>query len=317
MTATSSIALVFPGQGSQSLGMAKDIADAYPIAADTFSEADSILGYSISDIIFNGPEQDLNDTAITQPAIYIASLAIYRVLASQLTSLNPRFLAGHSLGEFTALTVADAFSFTDGLQLVAERGRLMKEAGEQNPGAMAAILGLEYQPLLEICQAATQEAQAPVVIANDNCPGQIVISGDKAALELAIQLANDAGARKIVPLAVSVATHSPLMASAQLPFSEKVQKIKMNTPTIPIVANVSYQAIHTVEEIQEELHLQLTNAVHWTQTIQFMLAQACDTFIEIGPGDVLTGLIKRIDRNTNRISINKLDTLRNYIDNQA
>lgn len=305
----SQIAYLFPGQGSQMVGMGADFAQEHPAAKVIFDEADSLLEMPFSKLMFDGPEDDLNQTINTQPALYIASIAMLRVIEETLPHIQPAFLAGHSLGEFTALTAAGALSFADGLRLVRERGRLMGEAGEQHPGAMAALLGLDADTVTKICQDASDETSLPVVLANDNCPGQIVISGDTTALDKALELASDAGARKTVKLAVSVAAHSPLMQPASAQFTALLTEIDFQAPQTPVYGNVSAQSLNTVDDIRSELDQQLTQSVRWTETLQTMIADGATAFVEIGSGDVLTALVKRIDRKMPRHTVNSVEAL--------
>ena len=288
-------AFVFPGQGSQSVGMGRELAEAYPVAQRTFEEADQILGASLSQVMWNGSVDDLNDTVNTQPAIFVHSLAAYRVLLELYKNIKPAFMAGHSLGELSALTAAGALTFADGLQLVRTRGELMKQAGETNPGGMAAILGLDIPVLDKICAEATS-ADEIVQVANDNCPGQVVISGAETAVMRAMELAKSAGARRTLPLAVSIAAHSPLMTVAQKSFDLAVAAAGIEVPNIPVIGNVSAAPINTVEEIGIDLRAQLTSRVRWTESIQFISSQGIETFVEIGNGNVLTGLLRRISR---------------------
>ncbi|GAB4508793.1 MAG: ACP S-malonyltransferase [Anaerolineae bacterium] len=302
----------FPGQGSQVVGMGKDLAEKYPIARQTYDQADEILGFKLSALCFDGPEADLNRTLNTQPAIYTTSVAFLRVLQA-LVPQRAFAAAGHSLGEFTALYAADAITFEDGLRLVRERGRLMNEAGEQNPGAMAAVLGLESDKGREICAQATTEIGRPVIVANDNCPGQLVISGDMEAIERALALASEAGAKRTMKLAVSIAAHSPLMAPAADAFRVALNTAAMKDPTIPIYGNVNAQPLTTVESLRTELDFQLTGSVCWTDSIRNMIAAGAAYFLEIGPGDVLTGLLKRIDRSVSGTAINNVESLEKFI----
>lgn len=311
------VAFVFPGQGSQVVGMCQDIAAAYPVVAETLQEANDLLGYDLGKLMFDGPEDALNDTVNTQPALYVASIALLRVLQQELPDAKPAFTAGHSLGEFSALTASQALPFADGLRLVRERGRLMKEAGVQNPGGMAALLGISLEKATQLVQAASEKTGHPVVVANDNCPGQIVISGHQDALDRAMGAAKEYGAKRAVPLAVSVATHSPLMVPAKEAFSEFIHAIQFDEPHIPIYANVSAQPMHSVEDIYTELEAQLTSTVHWTQSVQNMIAAGVTTFVEIGPKDVLTGLLRRINRDTIGKNINDLSSLRAFLQENA
>lgn len=306
----STTALVFPGQGSQVVGMGADVAAAYPVARATFDEADTILGTNFSDLCFNGPEDILNDTINTQPALYVCSIAILRALQSEIPAMQPACAAGHSLGELTALAATGALNFADGLRLVRERGRLMKQAGETHPGAMAALLGLDAAQAKAVCEQAEAQTSGRLVLANDNCPGQVVISGDIAALDLALELAKTAGAKRAVKLAVSVAAHSPLMASASAEFQQAIAATTLNTPAVPVYGNVNTAPLNTIEAIQIELNNQLTETVRWTESVQAMIAAGITRFIEIGSKDVLTGLIRRIDRNVTTITINNVESLR-------
>lgn len=309
----STTAFVFPGQGSQEVGMGSELIAHYPQAKEIYAAADAAVEFALSDIILNGPEEKLNDTAITQPAIFTYSIALLTVLRALWPDAKPAALAGHSLGELTALTAADALSFEDGIKLVRERGKLMHMAGEQNPGAMAAIIGMDASDVSALCEQVTQETGHPVVLANDNCPGQAVISGDPIALEEASKRAADNGAKRVIPLAVSVATHSPLMQPAEAAFKGLVETTQFNVPTIPVYANLSAQPLQSVEAIYTELEGQLTGAVRWTGSVQNMIAAGVTTFVEIGPKDVLAGLIRRIDRNVTRINIHDRQTLEDFV----
>jgi [acyl-carrier-protein] S-malonyltransferase len=308
----STTAFLFPGQGSQVVGMGKDIADAYPIARQTFEQADEFLGFALSDLCFNGPAEELNDTYNAQPALYVCSLATLRALRTELPDAQPGFAAGHSFGEFSALAAFGAMSFEDGLRLVRERGRLMKQAGEQQPGAMAAILSLEIDAVRELCERAVAEAGGILVVANDNCPGQVVISGEDATLDHALVLAKDAGARRALKLAVSIASHSPLMQPAADQFRQTVENTTFQMPLVPVYGNVSAAPLTDIRGIREELSAQLTSPVRWRESMQAMIANGAQTFVEIGPKDVLTGLLKRIDGDKATVNVNSAENLRNY-----
>ncbi|PJF39504.1 MAG: [acyl-carrier-protein] S-malonyltransferase [Chloroflexi bacterium] len=305
----STTAFVFPGQGSQTVGMSQDIAEAYPVARELFEQADEILGFSLSNLCFNGPEDELNDTINTQPALFVSGMATLRALQNELPDAKPVFVAGHSLGEFTALAAAGAISFEDGLKLVRERGRLMKEAGTRSPGAMAALLGLDADAVRSLVAQVSEATGKTLVLANDNCPGQIVISGDNAALDTGLEAAKEAGARRAVKLAVSIAAHSPLMESVASEFREALAAANFSTPDVPVYGNVNAAPLSDVAAIRQELDAQLTQSVRWTESVQAMIVAGAEQFIELGPGDVLTGLLRRIDRSKKGIPLNSVDAI--------
>jgi [acyl-carrier-protein] S-malonyltransferase len=270
-----------------------------PAARAVFDQADELLGFSLSRLCFEGPEEQLTDTVNQQPALFVTSLAAWAVI-SQRNGAPPSYMAGHSLGEFSALTAAGALAFADGLALVRRRGELMKEAGEAQPGAMAAILALSTEQVQAVCQQAQEATGRPVQLANDNCPGQVVISGDAEALEQAMLLAQEAGARKVVKLPITIAAHSPLMAPAAAAFAQAVQEASITAPVVPVIGNTSARPLTTPDEVRRELVAQLTGNVRWTDSMRYLIEQGVDTFIEVGPGDVLTSLMKRIDRKVTR-----------------
>ncbi len=294
------VAYLFPGQGSQEVGMGKEAFQKSPAARDTFDEADALFGRRFSDLIFNGPQEQLTDTVNQQPALFIASLAHWRA-AIERGWPKPKFMAGHSLGELSALVAAGSLSFAAGLTLVRERGRLMKAAGESEPGGMAAVLALDVGTVQQLCAAASQEIGQPVQLANDNCPGQIVISGDEHALLKAMEMAKESGARKVVRLPITIAAHSGLMASASQTFGKAVDDTLFQTPQIPVIGNVSALPLSTTAEVRQELKDQLTSPVAWTGSMQYLQGQGVGAYVEIGPGKVLLGLMKRIDRKSTRI----------------
>lgn len=296
------IAFLFPGQGSQDVGMGKDLADAYPTAAEIFAEADDILGFSLSEIAWQGPESVLNDTINTQPALLTHSVAALRVLADLAPRLRPVFVAGHSMGQISALVAAGALTFPEALKLARRRGELMAAAGETSPGGMAAILGLDLPSLEEICFQASRASDI-VQVANDNCPGQVVISGSQDALERAMDAAKENGAKRVVRLAVSIGAHSPLMEDAQHGFNQAIAQASLTEPTIPVIGNIGAKPLCTPAAIRAELQAQLTQRVRWTESIQAMQAQGIETFLEIGSGKVLSGLVRRIDRKTKRLNL--------------
>lgn len=308
-------AVVFPGQGAQEVGMGAGIASDFPVAAATFQEADDTLGFALSELCFNGPAETLNDTLNTQPALYVMGVAILRVLQDALgDTVRPAFVAGHSLGELTALTASGALSFADGVRLVRERGRLMNEAGQRSPGAMAALLGMDADAVRELCDDISAQTGATLVLANDNCPGQIVISGAKSAIDAALELAPKRGAKRAVPLVVSIAAHSPLMQSITAEFQQAVDATAFDTPITAIIGNVNAAPLASADDIRAELAAQLTSTVRWTESVQYMLGQGIITFIELGPKDVLSGLIKRIDRTTQRTALNSTETLAAFLE---
>lgn len=297
------LAVVFPGQGSQYLGMGHDLYERYPEARATFDEADEILGFKLSELCFQGPETKLLDTINTQPAILTMSLAALRSLRARHDLGKIAFAAGHSSGEYTALVASDQLSFGDGLRLVRERGRLMKEAGERSPGAMAAVLGLAAEAVHQACQLAGQTTGSIVQVANHNSPEQIVISGEHRALERAIELLKQKGAKRIVALRVSIASHSPLMEPAARGLREALSSVTFREPSVPVVGNVTGQPLGNADDIRDELVRQLVSPVLWVDSVRHMLDHGASTFVEIGPKDVLTKLIKRIDQRSTRINV--------------
>lgn len=313
MTNWQTTAFLFPGQGSQEAGMGKDFAEQYAIAREIFEQADDILGFSLSKLCWEGSDEELSQTINTQPALYVTSIAILRVLQQELPSAKPNWVAGHSLGELTALTASGAMSFEEGLKLVYQRGRLMHQAGEESPGAMAALLALDTDKVKEICASVSKETGETVVLANDNCPGQVVVSGETSAIDRLLEVATEAGAKRAVKLAVSVAAHSPLMASASEAFQKAIAETTIVQPDITIVANVSASPLTSVNEIRDELNQQLTQSVRWTESMQALIDAGAETFVEIGSKDVLSGLMKRIDRSKTRVTLNTLSALEAFL----
>ncbi len=306
-------AFVFPGQGSQYVGMGKSAAEAYPAAAEIFARADEILHTKLSAVCWEGPEVDLNQTYNTQSAIFVTSVAVLEALRAAGYAATPNFVAGHSLGEYVAYVVAGVLSFEDGLRLVRERGRLMAKAGSENPGKMAAILKLSDEQVADICRQASVDV-GWVQIANLNSPGQVIISGSSAGIDRAIELAKAAGARRAQELAVSIAAHSTLMESVNAEFAKAVESTPLHSPQIAIVGNISAQPLTTLADIKLEMVGQLTHSVQWTQSVQYMIAQGVTRFVEIGPKNVLTGLIKRIDKTVSRTSVEDADGIEELLE---
>jgi [acyl-carrier-protein] S-malonyltransferase len=284
----SKTALLFPGQGSQYVGMGKDLFDAEPAARDIFEEADRIIGVPLSAVCFNGPEEELRQTRTTQPAIFVHSVAVTRLLPS----LRPDMVAGHSLGEYSALVAAGAMTYPDALRLVRLRGELMQRAGQERPGTMAAVVGLEPAAVEGVCREAS--SAGIVQPANLNAPGQIVISGSVEGVRRAMELARTAGAKLVKELVVSGAFHSPLMEAAGDGLRKQLDRTDIRDAEVPVYANVTARPVQRGDEIRELLHRQLTSPVRWEETIRAMAADGATTFYELGPGKVLQGLVKRI-----------------------
>jgi [acyl-carrier-protein] S-malonyltransferase len=303
------LAFVFPGQGSQYVGMGKALYEASSAARRVFQQADDVLGFKLSQLCFEGPAEELEDTMNAQPAILTVSMACLAAVRERLEALGqkwqpPRFVAGHSLGEYTALVAAGALEFSDALQLVRERGRLMKEQGDHRPGGMAAVIGLDRGTLELLCEQASAETGRIVGVANANSPEQFVISGDLAALDRAVQLIRGAGARTVVPLRISIASHSPLMQQAATRLAEIIDHSPLRDPQVPVVTNIAGQVRTSAVHIRAELASQMVAPVEWVGSVREMVANGVDTFVEIGPGQVLSRLIRRISSDVKAISLN-------------
>lgn len=310
MTEPMRAAYVFPGQGSQKVGMGCDLYDNFDSARAVFKQADEILGFPLSRLCFEGQEEELCQTVNAQPALVVVSFACLQAVSEVKNGQglpSPAFVAGHSLGEYTALIVAGVIDFATGVYLSRERGRLMHEAGLENPGGMVAVMGLDESSLVEVCEA------TGVKLANINCPEQLVISGTKENLAEAADLAKARGAYRTIPLAVSGAFHTSLMQSAVDGMAEILADINFRQPEIPIIANTTAQPMTTVEEIKAELLSQLCSSIQWQRSIEYMIDNGVNTFIEIGPGRVLSGLIKRINRDVEILNIGDVPSIQSLV----
>ncbi|MEC9263329.1 MAG: ACP S-malonyltransferase [Pseudomonadota bacterium] len=304
------IACVFPGQGSQAVGMLKELADVHPSILDTFAQASEALGYDLWDVVQNDPDSKLNETQVTQPALLTASVAIYRLLAEQ--GIAPEYMAGHSLGEYSALVCAGALDFAEAVKLVEARGEFMQQAVPAGAGAMYAIIGLDDDSIAEICHdtaVATGDVVSPV---NYNSPGQVVIAGEKNAAEQAANACKEAGAKRALPLAVSVPSHCELMRPAADHLDDKLETIAIAEPAVKVVNNVDVAVESDPAGIRSALVRQLYCPVQWTKTVEFLAAEGVDTIIEVGPGKVLTGLGKRIVKSVSYIAVNTPETVASW-----
>lgn len=307
------VSTVFPGQGSQVVGMGKDLNDNFSSAKAVFEEADDTLGYKLSELMFNGPDKDLEDTSRSQPAIMAVSVACWRVLneAMEDMKLTVQCSAGHSLGEYTSLVISGVISYRDGLKLVQERGRLMHDASIARPGTMAAIIGLNEEEVGTLCTKTGAE------MANINSSDQIVISGETNYVSDAVQVAAHMGARKVIELPVSGAFHSSLMEYASEGLSKILDEIDFHNPEVPIIANSTGLPVNSAKEIKEELLKGLCSCVQWKDSIQYMVGSGVNNFIEFGPSRVLSSLIKRINKEVNVESISNVKTLEQFVDSHS
>ncbi|GIQ68682.1 [acyl-carrier-protein] S-malonyltransferase [Xylanibacillus composti] len=308
------VACVFPGQGAQTVGMGKDLYEHLPESREMFAKINDTLGFDLTSIMFEGPEDKLRLTYHTQPALLAVSAILFRALADK--GLKPDYVAGHSLGEYSALVAADALSFEDGLKTVFERGRLMDRAVPAGQGAMAAVLGAEREALQELCARISEETGL-VELANVNCPGQIVVSGSAAGVQAVVENGKAAGAKRVIPLEVSGPFHSSLMQPAADGLREVLTSVNVQAPSVPLIANVTAQPVQAAEEIRQLLVKQVVAPVLWEDSVRVLLDKGVDTFIEVGTGTVLAGLIKKIDRQANIVSVHSYEALQACLEEGA
>jgi len=309
------IVVVFPGQGSQSIGMLSDYAETWPQIEETFKQASDVLGYDTWDIVCNGPEEKLNKTEITQPIMLAADIAVMRVMAQQ-CMLTPMVFAGHSLGEYAALVAAQAIDFEDAIKLVSKRGQLMQAAVPEGEGAMAAIIGLPDDPIIHICEQVSGEVGKPVEAVNFNSPGQVVIAGAAEAVSAAIERLKEEGAKRALPLPVSVPSHSSLMKPAADELAVYLKDITINNPKIQVIHNVDAKSHDEPDAIRDALVRQLYNPVQWTHTIQ-IISDGADVVVECGPGRVLGGLTRRINAEVKSFSLDTVASMDKFLDSMA
>ena len=311
----SNIAVVFPGQGSQSIGMLADYAETWPQIKETFQQASDVLNFDCWDVVCNGPLEKINKTEITQPIMLAADIAVMRVMAQQ-CMLTPFVFAGHSLGEYAALVAAESLDFVDAIKLVSKRGQLMQSAVPEGEGAMAAIIGLADDAVIEICKQVTEESGAPVEAVNFNSPGQVVIAGATAAVTTAMERLKEEGAKRALPLPVSVPSHSSLMKPAADELAEYLKSVTINAPKIQVLHNADAKSHDDVDDIRDALTKQLFNPVRWTQTIQ-IIGDGADVIVECGPGKVLGGLTRRINKEVASFSLDKVASMDKFLESMA
>ncbi|MEK3714926.1 MULTISPECIES: ACP S-malonyltransferase [unclassified Paenibacillus] len=302
----SKIAFVFPGQGAQAIGMGKDVYEALPQSRAVFEKGDEVLGFSLSGLVFEGPDSELKQTVNTQPALVTASVAYLEALSG--LQVTPDYVAGHSLGEYSALVAAGVLSYEDAVRLVRLRGQFMEEAVPGGQGAMAAVLGADREALTELCRSITA-AGTPVELANVNCPGQIVVSGSVAGVDEVVQRVKEAGGKRAIPLEVSGPFHSSLMKGAAERLAAELEKVTFNAPAMPVVVNVTAAPVTDPEEIRKLLVEQVYSPVLWQDSVEWLIGAGVDTFVEIGSGSVLAGLIRKIDRKVKVVNINSLESV--------
>ena len=308
-------ACVFPGQGSQSIGMMAELAEEYPVVTELFSKASEVLGYDLWKVVQEGPVEELNKTEVTQPAMLTAGVAVYEILKDKLTTA-PELMAGHSLGEYTALVCAGSLVFEDAVKLVAERGRLMQEAVPKGVGAMAAILGLDDETIKDLCKTASDNNFAAQAV-NFNSPGQVVIAGNIQAVETVMAMAKDAGAKRALKLPVSVPSHSKLMEGAAKALGEYLKGIKVSKSAIPVLQNVDAKVHAKPADIKKALVKQLHNPVFWVDTVNNLIADGIEATVECGPGKVLVGLNKRINKDVAHYTINDVASFKQTLEELA
>ncbi len=309
------IVVVFPGQGSQSIGMLADYAETWPQVEETFKQASDVLGFDCWDIVCNGPAEKINKTEITQPLMLAADIAVMRVMSQQ-CMITPMVFAGHSLGEYAALVAAEALDFEDAIKLVSKRGQLMQIAVPEGKGGMAAIIGLNDEPIIQICEKVSSEMGEPVEAVNFNSPGQVVIAGATDAVNKAMEVLKEEGAKRTLPLPVSVPSHSSLMKSAADELAVYLKDVTINTPKIQVIHNVDAKSHDDADAIRDALVKQLYNPVQWTHTIQ-IITDGADVVVECGPGKVLGGLTRRINKEVKSFSLDSLASMQKFLDSMT